>query len=248
MKQIEAGLRQQRVRERRAEFVKELRDKAGVKVLLEPPRVAVDAGRATRPRGRPTAPVTIVEFSDFQCPFCSRVNPTLKQVEETYGDKVRIVFRDFPLLQIHPGRGQGRRGGALRRTTRASSGRCTTSCSPTSPSSQVDGPEAVAPPSSASTPTTFDQCLDSGKHAAEWQKDVEEGARYGVTGTPAFFINGRLLAGAQPLRGLHRRSSTRSWPGCRRRRRAGHEVAPRPFVRAALALVALSASAACTPR
>jgi protein-disulfide isomerase len=44
----------------------------------------------------------------------------------------------------------------------------------------------------------FDQCLDSGKYAAEWKKDVDDGTRLGVTGTPAFFVNGRFLSGAQP--------------------------------------------------
>ena len=52
-------------------------------------------------RGNPSAPVTIVEFSDYQCPFCARVNPTLAKVRETYGDSVKIVFKDFPLPN-HP--------------------------------------------------------------------------------------------------------------------------------------------------
>ena len=102
--QIETGLRQQRGRERRADYIKELRAKADVKVMLEPPRVTV--GEANNPaKGPAGAPVTMVEFSDFQCPFCSRVNPTLKKLEETYKDKIRIVFRDLPLLNIHKNAG-----------------------------------------------------------------------------------------------------------------------------------------------
>ena len=63
-------------------------------------RVRVPPEGATK--GGANAKVTIVEFSDFQCPFCLRVMPTLKRVKQTYGDKVRIVWKDFPLTQIHP--------------------------------------------------------------------------------------------------------------------------------------------------
>jgi protein-disulfide isomerase len=54
-------------------------------------------------KGAATAPVTIVEFSDFHCPFCKRVLPTLAQIESQYGDKVKLIFRDYPIDQLHPG-------------------------------------------------------------------------------------------------------------------------------------------------
>ena len=74
---------------------------AGVKVMLDPPRYTVAVAANDPVRGVASAPVTIVEFSDYQCPFCARVNPTLDQVRKTYGDKVKIVFKDFPLPN-HP--------------------------------------------------------------------------------------------------------------------------------------------------
>src|SRR6266571_2202063 len=98
---IEAGLRQQRIATRRTEYVATLRKAASVKVMLEPPRVKLEsvAGPA---KGPESAPITIVEYADFQCPYCTRALDSLKQVEEKYAGKVRIVFRDFPLSQIHP--------------------------------------------------------------------------------------------------------------------------------------------------
>jgi membrane-bound lytic murein transglycosylase len=85
------------------ELVKELR-KSGpaVRILLDAPRADITLEASDPSVGNPKAPVTIVEFSDFQCPFCLRAAPTLKQLRETYGDKVCVVWKDFPLTQIHP--------------------------------------------------------------------------------------------------------------------------------------------------
>src|SRR5712671_5715359 len=94
--EIADGMRRQRIATRRAQFIKELRAAAGVKVNLDPPRVAVKADGPSR--GSASAPVTIVEFSDFECPFCGHAVETLQQVQKKYGDNVRIVFRDYPLF------------------------------------------------------------------------------------------------------------------------------------------------------
>jgi protein-disulfide isomerase len=194
--QIEAGLRQQRVRERRADYLKELRTKGNVKIMLEPPRVEVT--EANNPAKGPVgAPVTVVEFSDFQCPFCARVTPTLKKIEEAYPGKVRIVFRDLPLLSIHKNAGVA-----------AEAAHCANDQGKFwemhdrlfANQGKLSAPElkehAVAVGLQAES---FNQCLDSGKYTAEWRKDSEEATRLGLSGTPAFFINGRLLTGAQPF-------------------------------------------------
>ena len=96
IKQTLQGLGQQRRGERRAAFTRELRAKYGVKVLLEPYRAPVELDGAPI-RGNVNAPVTVLEFSDFQCPYCVRARPTVARVRETYGDKVRWAFRHFPL-------------------------------------------------------------------------------------------------------------------------------------------------------
>jgi protein-disulfide isomerase len=196
LKQIEGGLRQQRTRERLTAYTKELRDKAGVKILLDPPRVAVSLGDDPA-KGPATAPVTMVEFSDFQCPYCSRVNGTLKQVEEKYGDKLRVVFRDFPLTAIHKDAAKAAEAGACA-NEQGKFWEMHDKLFGNQSKLQVEGLKQSASEIGLDA-AAFNQCLDSGKYTAEWQKDVDEGSKYGVTGTPAFFINGRMLSGAQPL-------------------------------------------------
>jgi protein-disulfide isomerase len=191
--QIRAGLGQQRLQRRLSEYVGELRAKANVKVLLEPYRVEVAAGDDPA-KGPATAPVTLVEFSDFQCPYCARVGPTLKRVEETYGEKVRIVYRDFPLLQIHNNAAKAAEAGSCAADQgkfwplhdKMFENQAKLSVPDLKQLAKDAGLDAAA----------FDQCLDSGKKSAEWNEDLKDGERYGVTGTPAFFVNGRLLGGA----------------------------------------------------
>jgi protein-disulfide isomerase len=193
--QIEAGLRQQRVRDRRAEFLKELRGKANVQVLLEPPRVTV--GEANNPaKGPAGAPITVVEFSDFQCPFCARVNPTLAKLQEAYAGKLRIVFRDLPLLNIHKNAGHAAEAAHCANDQGKfweMHDRLFANQAKLAPADLKE--HAVALNLDA---TAFNQCLDSGKYTAEWKRDSEEAGKLGLSGTPAFFINGRLLSGAQP--------------------------------------------------
>jgi protein-disulfide isomerase len=196
LKQIEAGMRQQKARERRMVFVKELRDKVGVKILLDAPRVAVNAGEDPA-KGPAAAPITIVEFSDFQCPYCSRVTPTLKQVEEKYGDKLRLVFRDFPLVQIHNNAAKAAEAGECAHE-QGKFWEMHDKLFADQSKLQVEALKQTATEIGLDS-EKFNQCLDTAKYAAEVQKDVDEGSRYGVSSTPAFFINGRLLVGALPL-------------------------------------------------
>jgi len=199
LQKIEVGLRQQRINNRRTEYVASLRKAETVKVMLEPPRIKLEsvAGPA---KGPETAPITIVEFADYQCPYCTRANASLKQVEEKYAGKVRIVFRDFPLSQIHPNAAKAAEAGACANDQgkfwpmhdRLFANQTKLAVADLKQHATELGLDA----------TEFGTCLDSGKHAAEIKKSVEEGQRYGLSGTPSFFINGRLLVGAQPYEGF----------------------------------------------
>ena len=195
LKQIEAGLGQQRMQQRRAEFAQSLRARANVKMLLEPPRAVVSADNDPA-RGPANAPVTIITFSDFQCPFCSRVNPTLARLKDRYGDSIRVVFRDFPILQIHPQAAKAAEAGQCAHDQNKFwemhdlmfANQQKLDVASLKQHAATIGLDVAA----------FGACLDNGKYADEWKKDSEDAQAAGVQSTPAFFINGRSVVGAVP--------------------------------------------------
>jgi len=195
LRQIQSGLKQQRENARRTAFARELRSRYPVQVLLAPYRVPIEIGDAPV-RGKETAPVTIVEFSDFQCPFCARARPAVNRVREVYGEKVRFVFRHFP-LNFHP---QAEKAGEAAACAREQGkfwemhDRLWANPGKLQPADLKEHAAAIGLDAGA-----FGQCLDSGRYAGLVQRDIEQGARYGVSGTPAFFVNGRPLVGAQPF-------------------------------------------------
>jgi protein-disulfide isomerase len=167
-----------------------------VQVLIDAPRRQVDIAPTDPSIGNPAAPVTLVEFSDFQCPFCQRVAPTLKQVRATYGDKVRVVWKDFPLTQIHP---QAFKAGEAAHCA-ADQGKYWEyhdRLFANQQTLQVDDLKAHAA-TLGLDPAKFDACLDSSRYGDRVRSGVAQGNRLGVNSTPTIYINGRLVAGAQP--------------------------------------------------
>ncbi len=174
--------------------------------MTPPKNPAVPAAPAVKAefndlKGRPAigpenAPVTLVEFSDFHCPFCQRMNTTLKQVTESYPGKVRLVWRHYP-LPMHPG---------AERTHQA------TECAheqgkfwPFQEKIFADFKqnwtesdyEAVAKNVGLNS-SQFKTCMQSPDSKNKVQQDVAKGQAVGVRGTPALFMNGTLMTGAQP--------------------------------------------------
>jgi len=157
--------------------------------------------------GDPDAPVTIVEYSDYQCPYCERhFQQTMPQLLKNYieAGKVRYFFKDFPLTQIHP-----------QAPKAAEAARCAREMGGDDAYWQMhdrlfegqgqwsNNPEHVAVFNGYAGELGLDQaafgeCLDSGRYASAVVADLQEGAGFGVSGTPAFFINGQPLQGAQP--------------------------------------------------
>lgn len=191
-------IEQSRIRFRQA-LIDKLKTQYGFKSYLDPMRTEI-ATAGFPSKGPAGAPVTIVEFSDFECPFCGGLFPTLKQVEKEYGDKVRVVYRQFPLTNIHP-YAQKAAEASLCANDQKHFWEFHDSMFGNQRELSIADLKQRAVDMKLDT-AAFNQCLDSGKHAAAVQKDVEEGARAGVTGTPALFINGRLLSGNQPLNGI----------------------------------------------
>jgi protein-disulfide isomerase len=202
--QIKQYLEMQRREDARGEFVESLRAKAKVAITLTAPpvrRARVDVG-SSPVRGEASAPVTIVEFSDFHCPYCRTVQPTLLQVLDRYPGKVRLVYKDLPLDGLHPNarrasiaaRCAGEQGRFWQFHDALYSGSTGTD---TSPETMKGIAEKIG-----IDVASFAQCAQSERHAAGIQQDMAQAEKLGLSGTPAFFVNGRLLTGAQPLEGF----------------------------------------------
>jgi protein-disulfide isomerase len=158
-------------------------------------------------KGDPDAPITIVEYSDYQCPFCARhFQATLPQLLDNYiaTGKVRYVFKDFPLTSIHP---QAVKAAEAARCARATGGdeaywqmhdRLFADQEAWSGNSGHIATFKNYAGDLGLDQAAFDECLDSGRYTAAVEADFQEGAGFGVSGTPAFFINGQPLSGAQP--------------------------------------------------
>lgn len=180
---------------RRSQALSQLREAADVELSLEPPRAEV---AATGPsRGNADAPVTIVEFSDYQCPFCGRAEPTVAQVLERYPDQVRFVYRHFPLDSIHP----QARAAAIAATCAAEQDRFWQYHEMIFSSPRDLSAERLAlfADELELDRAAFDACIASPRAARVVSEDLAAGKAAGTTGTPAFFINGIKLSGARPV-------------------------------------------------
>jgi len=163
--------------------------------------------------GPEDAPVTIIEFSEFLCPYCQKfAQETLPQIKQTYEGKVRYVYRDFiihgePAMKIseaaecaddqekfweyHDNLWEQYDTLVAHYQTVSEQGE-------TGMDALASTLKGYASDLGLDT-ATFDDCLDTGKHTAEVQKDSQDAGSYGVGGTPGFFINGQLVSGAQPF-------------------------------------------------
>jgi protein-disulfide isomerase len=187
-------LTQMHIQNARDAYIDALKTRTPVRVMLEPPRTAVSAGNSPA-KGPANAPIELIEFADFQCPYCLAASPTVKRVLDTYGDRIRFVYRNFP-LESHPDARPA-----------AEAAQCANEQGQFwayhdrlfgEPGKLSDADLKHAAAALGIDLPRFNKCVDERKYRSVVDADAKAGGEAGVNGTPAFFINGRLLTGAQP--------------------------------------------------
>jgi protein-disulfide isomerase len=173
-------------------YIESLRLKANIMVVLAPPMATVDVANAASLEGPANAPAQLVEFADFQCPYCQKVNPDINKLLQEFNGKLSVIYKDFP-LPMHANAEKA-----------AEAARCAGEQGKfweyhnalfTDRKFQPDDLKWEAQALKLN-PIQFDECLDSGKEAASVNLDRSEGLNLGLSGTPSFFLNGHFFSGA----------------------------------------------------
>ena len=188
-------LRQQKATTHLNDLVAGLRADAKIEVHLDPPRLPVELQDA-RQRGPADAPVTIVEFSDFQCPFCRRVQPVLSELREEYQDRVRWVFKDLPLTDIHP---EAVRAAQAARCAGEQDKFWEYRAELFEQDLFTDATYTEVAEAAEVDPEPLMECLNSGKYQRPVAVEALEARNLGIEGTPAILVNGILMTGAREI-------------------------------------------------
>lgn len=164
------------------------------------PPVAVEPSEGTPVKGKAGAKVRVVEFADFECPYCSRAADTMKELAVRYGDRVEFSYRHFPLRSIHP---KAQRASEIA-VCAAEQGRFWEAHDALyAHQDALDEPSAKKFVTEAGVDAArLEECLASARAAARVDEDVKKGEEAGIEGTPSFFINGRAFTGNPNVSGL----------------------------------------------
>ena len=202
--QDDAQARQQVVQalqqQQQAKLIEALRDElfaeAGVVILLQPPRAVVAINEGTPSRGPASAPIVMVEYTDYQCPYCSRAQPTIDAVMERYDGQIRHVFKNLPL----PMHQQAQLAGEAAMCAQ-DQGKFWEFHDWLFANQRTMNRESMIAQAGelGMNADLFSACITDGTYQAKVDADMKEARGFGITGTPGFMINGRVLTGAQPL-------------------------------------------------
>ena len=194
--QLREQLKQEQTMQAREDFFRALRDKAGVKIYLLPPAVEV-AYDPSRVRGNPAAKITMIEFSDFHCPFCRQAYSEMKNLLQKYDGKIKLAYRDLPLIEAQD---PNQVSAAEASRCAGEQGKFWAYHDMLFENQSEYGPAGFRSfaASLGLNAEQFGKCLDGGKFKAQVRDDFQEGLRLGAVGTPYFFVNGVPVSGARP--------------------------------------------------
>jgi protein-disulfide isomerase len=190
--QITELLRGQRRQAAEKKFEDRIKAERKVAITYQPFRLQFTNGDAPA-LGKKDAPITLVEFSDFQCPYCQRMAPVIKEVQQKYGDKVRIVYRQYPIPSLHPFALKAAEA-SLCANEQGKFWEMHDAMFADQKKLSVSDLKQTAQRLGMSD-KKFNSCIDSGRYAEQVQNDSKEALRSGVTGTPAVFLNGIIVDG-----------------------------------------------------
>jgi len=194
--QVVAFLSQQARAQQENALKERLMAAANVEILLDPPRVKPVVSAETPMRGSADAPIVVVEYTDYQCPYCIRVQPTIDAVLERYGDSVVHVFKNLP-LPMHQQAGLAAEA-ALCADDQGKFWEMHDWLFGNNKNISHDTITAQATVLELDVPV-FTECLSSGTYKQQVQDEAKEANSFGIRGTPGFVVNGRVLSGAQPF-------------------------------------------------
>lgn len=194
LEELKADIRSHLETEREREVRSAIVARAPATVHLQPPRIEVSSSGPSM--GPADAPVTLIEFADFQCPFCSRALPVIRSLRERYPTQLRVVFKHLPLSSIHP----RARPAAEASVCAEQQGKFWEFHDRVFQNASALADEDLRGHASqlGLDLAAFDACLQGTEHAARISADLTEAAAAGISGTPAFVLNGVLVRGLQP--------------------------------------------------
>lgn len=175
----------------RSAYLQKLRQAQGVTIALFPPSADLNLENA-EVRGPKDAPVQVVEFADYECPYCQKVYPELDKLQREFPGKVSLIYKDFPL----PMHSRAQKAAEATRCA-GEQGKYWELHDLLFQSRKLDVDQLKQHARTLKLDgAKFDQCLDSGAEAAAVKKDQDEGKHLGLSGTPSFFVNGHFMSGA----------------------------------------------------
>jgi protein-disulfide isomerase len=196
---IQESVHNEKVKRARIAYIDSLREKTNVVVLLGPPSADFAVGDAPR-LGPANAPVQLVEFADFECPYCIKADAELIKLRAEFGNRISFVYKDFPLpMHAHAQKA-------------AEAARCAGAQDKFWPyrdrlftSKGIDVPQLEQLATELGLDSAkFNTCLESGQQAAAVQKDAAEAQKIGLSATPSFFLNGHFFTGAMKYEDLRK--------------------------------------------